>query len=422
MPMLRVMPSSFCARSQQRLDLVLALAAARPGSAPDLDRVGDGDVLARLVRDQLADAVAERVAHVQHAAHVADGGARGHGAEGGDLAHRVAAVLVLHVVDHAVAVALAEVDVEVGHRHPLRVQEALEQQVVLQRVEVGDLQRVRHQRAGARAPARAHRAAVVLGPVDEVAHDQEVAGEPHLQDGVDLELEPLHVARRSFSRCAASGYRCSSRSFRPSCEAMAEVLLDRHAVGRREVRQLRLAQHQRQVAALGDLQRVGDAPRHVGEQRLHLRGRLEVLLARELAHAPRVAQDLAFGDAHARLVRLVVVGRGELHRVRRHHRQVQARRQLHGGGHVRLVVGAAGALQLDVEAVREHRRPARSATSAGARLRRPAAAPGRPARPARRTAAIRPSPSSRSHSSLHTACARTTLCVQARASSSHRFR
>ena len=36
----------------------------------------------------------------------------------------------LHVVDHAVAVALAEVDVEVGHRHALGVQEALEQQVV----------------------------------------------------------------------------------------------------------------------------------------------------------------------------------------------------------------------------------------------------------------------------------------------------
>ena len=50
---------------------------------------------------------------------------------------------------------------------------------------------------------------------------------------------------------------------------------------------------------------------------------------------------------------LVVVGAGELHRVRRHHRQLQARRQLHRGHHVHLVIGAAGTLQLQVEALRK---------------------------------------------------------------------
>jgi len=52
--------------------------------------------------------------------------------------HRIVAVLVFDVVDHQVAVGLAEVDIEVGHGHPLRVQKALEQQLVLQRVQVGD--------------------------------------------------------------------------------------------------------------------------------------------------------------------------------------------------------------------------------------------------------------------------------------------
>jgi hypothetical protein len=75
---------------------------------------------------------------------------------------------------------LAEVDIEVGHRDPFRVQETLEQQVVLQRVEVGNLQRIRHQRTGAGTPARADRHAVVLGPLDKVGHDQEVAREPIL--------------------------------------------------------------------------------------------------------------------------------------------------------------------------------------------------------------------------------------------------
>jgi hypothetical protein len=68
------------------------------------------------------------VAHAQDPADVAQRGLRRHRAEGRDLADRVAPVLLLDVVDHPVAVGLAEVDVEVGHRHPLGVEEALEQQ------------------------------------------------------------------------------------------------------------------------------------------------------------------------------------------------------------------------------------------------------------------------------------------------------
>ena len=182
------------------------------------------------------------------------------------------AVLVLDVVDDAVAVALAEVDVEVGHRHPLGVQEALEQQVVLQRVEVGDLERIRHQRAGAGTPARPHRAAVVLGPVDEVAHDQEVAREPHLQDGVDLELQPLHVARHLL--VALRRVRVEVRASAPSSPRARRSGSTRRSACRSawgKSGSLRLAQLQHQVAALGDLERVGHGRGHVGEQLLHLR-------------------------------------------------------------------------------------------------------------------------------------------------------
>ena len=54
----------------------------------------------------------------------------------------------------------------------------------------------------------------------------------------------------------------------------------------------------------------------------------------EAAHAPRVGQDLAFGDAHTRFVRIVIVCGQKLHRVRGDHRQVQASGQLHRLRHV----------------------------------------------------------------------------------------
>ena len=94
--------------------------------------------------------VDDAVGDLEHAAGVADGGARGHRPERDDLGDTVAAVLLGDVIDHALAALDGEVDVDVGHRLAARVEEALEE-VVLDRVDVGDLERVGGERAGGRA-------------------------------------------------------------------------------------------------------------------------------------------------------------------------------------------------------------------------------------------------------------------------------
>ena len=119
----------------------------------------------RILRHQLGQLVDLAVGHLQHAADVAQHAARLQRAEGDDLRDLVAAVALLHVVDHLVAAVLAEVDVEVGHRHAFRIEEALEQQAEADRVEVGDGQRIGDQRARARAAARADRNALLPSPI-----------------------------------------------------------------------------------------------------------------------------------------------------------------------------------------------------------------------------------------------------------------
>ena len=219
------------------------------------------DGLARLVRNQLGNTVAKAIRKVQHPAHVANGRTCRHRTEGHNLAHRPVAVLVLHVVDHAVAVALAKIDVKVGHRHPLRVQKPLEQQVVAQRVQVGDFQCIRHQRTGSRAASRADRAAIGLGPLDEVTHDQKVARKTHLQDGVDLELQPRHVFGPLGVAHRRVGVEVQQPLFQAFKRSVPKIRVGGHAhaidFGRRVVGQHRLAQLQRQVAALGNFHGVG---------------------------------------------------------------------------------------------------------------------------------------------------------------------
>ena len=150
--------------------------------------------------------------------------------------------------------------------------------VVAQRIEVGDAERVGDQRAGAGAAARAHRHAVVLGPVDEVGDDQEVAGEAHLHDGRRSRIRVAPRSRGASRRAPRRPDRAPRGGARgPRRPRARRYSSMRHAVGRGKVGQVALAERDREVAALRDLHRVRERLGQVGEQRGHLGLRLEVL-------------------------------------------------------------------------------------------------------------------------------------------------
>src|SRR5205823_13421822 len=134
----------------------------------------------RIVRYELAQPIDLPVGHAQYPADVAQYRARLQFAKSDDLRDAVAPVFPLDVADHLVAPILAEIDVEIRHRHPLGVEKPLEQEAEAQRVEIGDRQRPGDDRAGTRAAPRPDRDALPLRPLDEVGDDQEIAGEPGL--------------------------------------------------------------------------------------------------------------------------------------------------------------------------------------------------------------------------------------------------
>ncbi|VAL71025.1 Uncharacterised protein [Enterobacter kobei] len=126
---------------------------------------------ARIGRHQLRDTIDKTVRVAQNAAHIADNRFRGHRTEGDDLRNRITTIHIGHVLNHLVAFFHAEVDVKVGHGDTFRVEETFEQQVKFQRIEIGNFQGIRHQRAGTRTTARTYRHAVILRPLDELHHD-----------------------------------------------------------------------------------------------------------------------------------------------------------------------------------------------------------------------------------------------------------
>ena len=108
--------------------LVVGVEDALDGDVLALDRGGHG----------LGEPVADRVGVAHDAAGVLQGLLGLDDAVGDDLADAVGAVLLTHVLDDLVAPALVEVDVDIGHGDALRVEEALEDESVSQRVELGN--------------------------------------------------------------------------------------------------------------------------------------------------------------------------------------------------------------------------------------------------------------------------------------------
>ena len=275
--------------------------------------------LGGVLRHQLGELVDLAKRHLQHPADVAHHAAGEERAEGDDLRDAVLAVALAHIGDHLVAPVLTEVDVEVGHRHALGIEKALEQQPEPQRVEVGDGQRPGDQRAGPRAAPRADRDSLRFGPFDEVGDDQEVAGKLHPGDDVELEVELLAVVVGDMAGRAAEARKMALEPL-GGLAAQLAFLVDLGAVRRAEMGQDRLAGQRPVAAAQGDLDAVVDRLLEVGEQRPHLGAGLEAMVGGQAA-ALAGAQQRALGDGEQRVLRLVVGGGGEKRLVGRHQRQ-----------------------------------------------------------------------------------------------------
>ena len=138
--------------------------------------------------------VGERIVH--HAADVLDDALRRHLPESHDVRHVVRAVLLRHELEHLAAPRVVEVHVDIGHRDSVGIQEPLEQQVVLYRVDVRDAKRVGNGRARSGATPRAHPHAHLSRVRDVVVYDEEVAGEAHRLYDAKLEIDAFDDFRR----------------------------------------------------------------------------------------------------------------------------------------------------------------------------------------------------------------------------------
>ena len=94
----------------------------------------------RRAGNHLRQAISQTVGFALNPCNVTHHRLGSHGTESDDLAHCFSAIFVGHVLNDTVTLVHTKVDIKVRHGHPIRVKKALEQQVVFDRVQIGNFQ------------------------------------------------------------------------------------------------------------------------------------------------------------------------------------------------------------------------------------------------------------------------------------------
>ncbi len=300
-------------------------------------------------RHRLGDPVPQGVVVAEDPRGVAHGRARLDGRERHDLGDVVGAVALRGVLDDLRAVPLVEVEIDVGHLFSARVQESLEHQVVADRVEVDDAQAVRDTAARRGPSSGADTDLGLTSKSDEVPHDEEVRGEPHLRDHRELVVEPL--AHDVGDRLAVASLRALEGELTQVDRRALLVGRTLDAIGHLELGQRGTTELDLDVRSLGDEQGVVARVDDVSEEMAHLRGGLEVVLLSVEPESLLVVEERPGLHAQQRVMRRRVVASRVVAVVGREQRRAELARDLDQLWVRPALLVEAVVLQLDEERV-----------------------------------------------------------------------
>ena len=184
-------------------------------------------------------------------------------------------------------------------------------------------------------------------PLHEVRDNQEIAREPHRLDDADLQFEAVPISL--LGRGQGQGLQLD---LQPLARLVRQFLRLGTAGGGGKSRQDGIALMHHEGAAAGDIQGVVAGLGQIGKQPPHLIGRLEPVLGRD-APAVILADEAARLDAQQGVVRLVLVGAGEIDVVGGDQRCIVGVGPRHQSRLGRGLGRQAVPLQLDIEAVAE---------------------------------------------------------------------
>ena len=293
----------------------------------------------QLVWDGLCHHIGLGIAHIQRPGHIPDRTASRHGAEGNNLGNPVLAVLPRHIVDDLPPALLTEIRIKVRHGYPLRIQKTLKNQGILHRVNLCDVHTVGGNGACAGASAGSHGDALILGPADEVRHNQEVLHIAHLFNHADLIVQTLPIF----------GGRVRIALGKALLAELMKVAQAVRTVRRFKGGQMVVPEFKLHIAALGNAEGIFKGIVELGKQLPQLVLGFDVKFIAFKAHPVGVVHSLAHLNAHQHVLGGGILPAQIMGVVRHHQGQLQLPGQPHQQRVYLGLLGNSVVLKLQIE-------------------------------------------------------------------------
>ena len=146
---------------------------------------------AQLIGDHAGDLIHAPQWNPQHTANVFDCRAGLECSKGADLSNTVFAVFFFHIANDVGAAFFAKVDIDIGGFRTIFIQKSFEQQIVFERTNVAQVQRVAYQRPHARTTS-GRRNVKLSGLLNKVPTDQKVVRESQLVDHAQFAIQTIY--------------------------------------------------------------------------------------------------------------------------------------------------------------------------------------------------------------------------------------
>ena len=264
---------------------------------------------AQFVGNHPSDSIRRRVGKPHHAADVAHHAFRFELAERNDLRDAAFTVLLPHVFENFAAARFTKIDIDVRRRNSVRIQEPLEYQAVLQRIDVGDSENVRDHRPGSRTAPGPDWNAFLLRKMNEVPNDQQIADETGFLEDAQLIID-------SPDQLSIVGSAVAIPLAQALVTKLAQIFFPRFAGRSGVLRISRAAEFNVEVATLANVKRIINGLGKVAEQLAHFRWRFEIQLG-HITHPSFVLHHFTRADAKHYIVRVVIAAPEKMHIVGR---------------------------------------------------------------------------------------------------------
>ena len=290
---------TFC-QIDQTMDIVLFLVSLAKLRIHSQCLV-NGDI--QLLWDHLGDGVHLGIRHIQNTAYITDDTAGCQCTEGNDLNHAVITIFSSYIINNLLSPFEAEIHIDIRHGYSLRIQETFKEQIIPDRVQLGDPKCIGNQASCGRASSRTDHDIVVPGIFDKIPYNEKIIYISHIFDSRQLIIQAF------FQRI---GYRMITL-FQPFMAKFVQIFPGGQSVWHIIFRQLGHAEFDLHVAALRDLVGIFQSFQSIWKKSRHLFWRFHIILAALIAHSVLIAEFFLGLQTEEHVMGLRIFSHGIMH-------------------------------------------------------------------------------------------------------------